>query len=122
MESPQPIPSALEKNNIYALLSPINAALALLGSCVTLFSLLVPGLPFLCATISGLFSVGAVLTGGVGLMQIKHSGQKGRGLAITGIVLGILGILTACILPFIGTAVWAALGYTIGDTILVPIQ
>jgi Domain of unknown function (DUF4190) len=122
METPQPIPPALIKNNIYALLSPISGGVAFLGNCITLASIVVPGLPFLCATISGLFSLGALVTGIVGLVQVKKTGQKGRGLAITGIVLGVLGVLTACLLPFIGTAIWAALGWQVGDALLVPVE
>lgn len=36
MESPKPIPPALVKNNIYAVLSPISGGLAFLGNCVNL--------------------------------------------------------------------------------------
>jgi len=122
METPRPIPPALIKNNIYALLSPINGGLAILGGCITLVSTLIPTLPFLCGTISGLFSLGAVVTGIVGLVQVRHGGQKGRGLAITGIVLGILGVIASCLIPFIGAALWTALGWQLGNTILVPVE
>lgn len=122
METPQPIDPALDKNNLYALLSPISGALAFLGNCISLVFAVIPGLPFLCATINGLFSLGALITGIVGLVQIKYTGQKGRGLGITGIVLGVLGLIGACLIPLIGTAVWAALGWGARDVLLVPIQ
>ena len=122
METPQPIDPALDKNNLYALLSPISGALAFLGNCISLVFAIIPGLPFLCATINGLFSLGALITGIVGLVQIKYTGQKGRGLGITGIVLGVLGLIGACLIPLIGTAVWAALGWGARDVLLVPIQ
>ena len=122
METPQPIDPALDKNNLYALLSPISGALAFLGNCISLVFAIIPGLPFLCATINGLFSLGALITGIVGLVQIKYTGQKGRGLGITGIVLGFLGLIGACLIPLIGTAVWAALGWGARDVLLVPIQ
>jgi hypothetical protein len=122
MEVPRPIPPALEKNNLYALLSPISGGVAGLGNCITLFSVIIPGLPFLCATISGMFSLGALVTGIVGLTQVRKGGQKGKGLAITGLVLGILGILVSCIIPFVGTALWAAMGWQVGDALLVPIE
>jgi hypothetical protein len=122
MEIPQPIPPGLVKNNIYALLSLIGGSVATLCNCLTLVSVLVPGLPFLCATISGLFSVGAVVTGAVGLNQVRHSGQKGKKMAVAGLVLGIIGVLSACVIPFVGTAMWAAMGIGLGDSILVPIQ
>ena len=126
MSNHPPVPPALVKNNLYALLSPINGALAFLGNCLNLFLALIPGMPFLCAAINGLFSLGALATGIVGLVQVKHSGQKGKGLAITGILLGSLGLIAACLIPLMGTAVLTAilafLGIEIGDAILVPIQ
>ncbi len=122
METPRPIPPALVRNNIYAVLSPISGGLAFLGNCLNLVLAIIPGLPFLCTTVNGLFSLGALATGIVGLVQIKQSGQKGRGLSITGLVLGALGLMAACIIPLLGTALWALLGWRVGDTILVPIQ
>ena len=48
-------------------------------------------------------SLGAVITGHIALGQIKTTGEGGRGLAITGLVLGYLGLfagLTIFILAF----------------------
>jgi len=122
MENPAPLPQAFIRNNIYALLSPVTGGVAALGNCLTFGSLIVPGLPFLCATISGIFSMISLALGITGLVQIKKSGQKGRGLAITGIVLGILGAITACILPFVGAALWAVFGLQVGSAIGIPIK
>jgi hypothetical protein len=122
METPQPVPPLLIKNNIYAVLSPITGGLAFLSNCVTLVFTIIPGLPFLCATVSGLFSLGALVTGIVGLIQIKQNHEKGKRLAVIGLVLGILGLIAACLIPLIGTALWAALGWHVGDSLLVPVQ
>lgn len=122
METPQPVPAVLTKNNIYAVLSPINGGLAFLSNCLSLVLVIVPGLPFLCATVSGLLSLGALVTGIVGLVQIKRNGEKGKGLAITGIVLGVLGLIASCLIPLLGTALWAALGWQVGDSLLVPVE
>jgi hypothetical protein len=122
MENSNPVPPALVKNNLYALLSPINGGLAFLGNCLNLVLAIIPGIPWVCGTINGMFSLGALVTGVVGLIQIRHGGQKGKGLAITGIVLGTLGLIAACIIPLIGTAVLAALGLEVGDALLVPIE
>jgi hypothetical protein len=46
-------------------------------------------------------SIGAVICGHIALSQIKRTGEKGRGLAIAGLVLGYLGIV-AGILLFLG--------------------
>jgi hypothetical protein len=46
-------------------------------------------------------SIGAVICGHIALSQIKRTGERGRGLAIAGLVLGYLGIV-AGILLFLG--------------------
>jgi len=122
MENSNPVPPALVKNNLYALLSPINGGLAFLGNCLNLVLAIIPGISWVCGTINGMFSLGALVTGVVGLIQIRQGGQKGKGLAITGIVLGTLGLIAACVIPLIGTAVLAALGLEVGDALLVPIE
>ena len=38
-------------------------------------------------------SLAAVITGHIALSQIKRTGEKGRGLAIAGLVLGYLGVI-----------------------------
>jgi len=43
-------------------------------------------------------SLVAVITGHIALSQIGKTGEKGRGLAIAGLVLGYLGILTGIII------------------------
>jgi len=40
-------------------------------------------------------SIAAVILGHIALSQIKRTGQAGRGIAIAGLVLGYLGVLTA---------------------------
>ncbi|WP_172582826.1 DUF4190 domain-containing protein [Subtercola boreus] len=42
-------------------------------------------------------SLAAIITGHIALSQIKRTGEKGRGLAIAGLVLGYLGILAGII-------------------------
>ena len=113
MENPVPIPKALLRQNIYALLALIGGILALLGNCLTFLSIIVPGLPFLCGTISGIFSLLAIALGLAGLAQTKKNREKGRGMALAGLLLGILGVISACVIALAGTALWAVYGMDI---------
>ena len=46
-------------------------------------------------------SLAAVITGHIALSQIKRTGEKGRGLAIAGLVLGYLGMIAGIIVALI---------------------
>ncbi len=43
-------------------------------------------------------SIGAIITGHMSLGQIKRTGEKGRGLGLTGLILGYVGIALAILL------------------------
>ena len=118
----QPTQSSPRQTNTYAILALINGGLALLGNCFSLALIAIPGAPFICGTVSGLLSLGAIATGSVGLIQVRRNAlaQKGRGFAITGLVLGMVELLVSCLIPLAGTAILAALGIKLGDMILVP--
>lgn len=96
------ISSQSEKTNILALVSVVSGGLALLSALVSLvlsFLAAVPG--FICASVSGLFALAAIVTGIIGLVQVNREGntEKGKGLAIAGLALGVLGLLAACLVP-----------------------
>jgi hypothetical protein len=119
-----PVSTQSPKTNIYAILSMVNGGLAFLGNCISVVAGIIPTLPFLCGAIAGAFSLGALVTGFVGLIRIKREGsiQKGKRLAIAGIVLGVLGLIGACLIPMLGTALWGLLGLQIGNSLLVPAE
>lgn len=100
MQTPVPV-----KTNTMALISFISGLgtflLVCLSAAVNFFSF-----------ISLIGSLVAVITGVVGLGQIKRSNgtEKGRGLAITGLVLGILFFLASCAV--------IVLVFVLGDAIL----
>jgi len=56
----------------------------------------------LASALSLLGAPAAVITGHVALQQLKSSGEKGRWMAIVGLVLGYLGIASAILLTIIG--------------------
>jgi hypothetical protein len=53
-------------------------------------------------------SLVAVITGHIALNQIKKTGEKGRGIAIAGLVLGYLGILASIVVLLIVIAAIAS--------------
>jgi hypothetical protein len=53
-------------------------------------------------------SLAAVICGHIALSQIKKTGEKGRGLAIGGLVLGYLGIISGIIVLAILIVAWVA--------------
>jgi hypothetical protein len=123
MQSPS-VFSQSSKTNLYTILSPINGGLAFSSNCISLLVIVIPGVSFVCGAASGMLSLGALVTGTFGLIQVKRVGnmQKGKGLAIAGIVLGVLGLIGACVIPLLGTTILAALGLQIGNMILVPVE
>jgi hypothetical protein len=52
-------------------------------------------------------SLVAIITGHIALSQIRKTGEKGRGLAIGGLVLGYLGVVAAIIVVIVWIAVFA---------------
>ena len=46
-------------------------------------------------------SLAAIITGHIALSQIKKTGERGRGLAIAGLILGYLGLLAGIIITII---------------------
>jgi len=113
-----------QKRNVYAFLSAIGGGLAFVGNCLSLVLMIVPGVSYICGVVNGLFSIAALTTGTVGLTQVNRSrgAETGKGFAVTGIVLGTLGVLASCLIPLLGTAILAALGFHLGDQILVPVE
>lgn len=57
----------------------------------------------------------AVILGFVGLKRTKGGQRKGRGLAITGLILGLVGLLA-----WVGLGILAALGVAWFDSVLLP--
>lgn len=80
------------KTNTLALISMITGILGVVLSCPALF------VPFLLLC-NGPLSIAALITGLIGLNQIKKSGdqEKGRGMALSGTITGLVIVLAACV-------------------------
>jgi hypothetical protein len=75
------VPSAGEKYNVLAIISLVSAFFV---------------------------SLAAVICGHIALSQIKKTGEKGRGLAIAGLVLGYLGLIAGVIIIALFIVAWIA--------------
>jgi FtsH-binding integral membrane protein len=115
MESPvPPLPEQIEhKNNGLA----IAAGWLGIGAIVSIIigiavNLAASGIGGICAGLGALAGLVGFILGIIGLVQInKNPGQQGKGMAITGIVIGALGI---CLVP-VAIAFLATLGPVIGN-------
>jgi type IV secretory pathway VirB2 component (pilin) len=66
--------------------------------------------------IAGPFAgIAAIVLGSISLKQIRLSGQDGRGMAITGLVLGIVGTMLAVLLIVIGLALFHGLATNVNN-------
>ncbi|TIH38975.1 DUF4190 domain-containing protein [Subtercola vilae] len=101
IETPPPVPPY--QANQYAAPAPSNDKYNVLAivSLVTAFFV----------------SLAAVITGHIALSQIKKTGEKGRGLALAGLILGYLGILGGIIATIIIIVAFATIGTTAKNAI-----
>ena len=105
METPLPAPAQPgQKTNGLALTAGIlgigSIVVSLLGFLLN-FVLPVIGLGCGCG-LGLLMAIVGLILGFIGQAQIKNRpGEKGKGMAVTGIVIGILTILTACVLTIL---------------------
>ena len=63
----------------------------------------------LVTSILGISLVG-VITGHIGLSQIKKTGESGRGLALAGVIIGYIGLAIGLIFVIIWIGLFAAAG------------
>ncbi len=69
-----------------------------------------------CAGLSILIGIVALVLGIIGLVQIKnHPGQTGKGMAITSVVIGALSVVLLCLSPVLVTTTLMLLGPVIGN-------
>ncbi len=99
MGTPVPQPAG-QKSNVLSIISLVTGILGLVSMCLSI----IPILGWFCIAAGSLLSIAALVTGFIGMNKIKQTGEKGRGMAITGIVLGALGVLGICVVVILNIA------------------
>jgi hypothetical protein len=99
---PEPEPSSpVGKTNTLSIISLITGIVGLIAPCIAFVISLIPVVNIICGLICPLIPVAALVTGFIGNNKIKTSGEKGRGMAIAGIIMGAIGFLVYCLLLFL---------------------
>ena len=108
METPveQVPPAPAAKTNILSIVSLVTGIVAVLGMCIGI----IPFAGLFCSIPGGLFAIAALVTGFMGTSQTKQNAEKGRGMAIAGIVLGAIGLLGVCVLIIISLVAGPLIG------------
>jgi hypothetical protein len=108
MESPvapvSNVPSA--KTNVLSIISLVAGILGLLGMCVGI----IPVVGWFCSVPGGLLGLAAVIMGVLGINQVKAKGEKGKGMAVAGLILGVLTLLGLCVYIIITIALGPVIG------------
>ena len=100
---PPPPPA---KTNVLAIISLIGGILGLLGICLGI----IPVIGLFCSIPGGVFGLAAVVLGMIGINKTKVTGEKGKGMAIAGLILGVLTLLGVCVYSVIAIALGPSIG------------
>jgi hypothetical protein len=92
--------------NVLSIVSLVAGILGLLGMCLGV----IPVVGLFCSVPGGLFGLVAVILGIVGMNKVKTSGEKGKGMAIAGLILGVLTLLGICVYAIISIALGPVIG------------
>jgi hypothetical protein len=103
--SPVP-PTPASKTNVLSIISLVGGILGLLGMCLGV----IPVVGLFCSVPGGLFGLAALILGLVGINKVKTTGEKGRGMAIAGLILGVLTLLGLCVYVIISIALGPVIG------------
>jgi hypothetical protein len=86
-----PVPAS--KTNIMSIISLLAGIIGFLATCLSV----IPFVGVVFVIFSGLFGVIALVLGILGMNQVRKNAEKGKGMAIAGIVLGILILVGVCV-------------------------
>ena len=109
---PAPSPT---KTNVLAIISLVAGILGLLAICASGLTAIIPVIGLVVAICNGILAIGALVMGFIGMNQNKTTGQKGRVMAIIGLVLGIVALLAACLIGIAPSILVGILGPSIGN-------
>lgn len=99
-------PPPATKTNVMSVVSLVVGILGLLGMCAGF----IPGaFGYVCLGLSVLLAIIAIVTGFLGMSQVGKTGEKGKGLAIAGLVVGLIALLAACLVG-VGHAMIGSVG------------
>jgi hypothetical protein len=100
---PAPTPTfAPVKTNVLSIVSLVGGILGILSLCTSL----IPVAGFVCMGLGALCAIVGLITGFIGLGQIKKNAEKGKGMAIAGLVMGgvtLLGLVVMLIVSLLVT-------------------
>jgi len=99
-------PPPATKTNVLTIVSLVGGILGLISMCIGI----VPFLGYVCLGLGGLFAVIALITGFLGMSQANKNAEKGRGMAITGIILSVIALLGVCVIVIINVAAGPVIG------------
>ena len=99
-------PAPAQKTNVLSIVSLVTGIIAVLGMCIGI----IPFAGLFCSIPGGLCAIAALITGFLGTSQTKQKAEKGRGMAITGIVLGAIALLGICVLIIISLVAGPVIG------------
>ena len=115
METPveQSLPpvKSTTKTNTLAIISLVTGIVGLLVSCTAIIPV-IGWFSLICVAPCGL---AALITGIIAAVKVKKSGEKGKGMAIIGIIFGVIALGLACVLPSLLPTILGFLGPTIGN-------
>lgn len=83
-------PAPAQKTNVLSIVSLVTGIIGFLSTCLGIF--VVVG-----QVCMGLFGLAGIITGFIGLSQAKRNLEKGKGMAIAGIILGVLTMIGLCL-------------------------
>jgi len=100
-------PASAQKTNVLSIVSLVTGIIGFLSIC----AVWIPVFGMICL---GLFGLAGIITGFIGLNQVKNRMEKGKGMAIAGIILGVLSLLGLCI-SLLVPSILTLLGPSIGN-------